>query len=113
MKAIVPDITVHDGVVYVGSRDNTMYAIDAQTGQEVWSRNVFADVNAGAAIGTDGTVVFVGTASEGLLALDTENGSKRWDYNPVDSRGFDVTPSVYGHIVIVRVFRWARIRVRR
>ena len=100
LKAIVPDITVQDGVVYVGSKDNTMYAIDAQTGQEIWSRNVFSDVNAAATLSEDGTVVFVGTESEGFLALDTENGSKRWDYNPVDGRGFDVKPTVSGHTVI-------------
>ena len=92
---------MHDGVVYVGSKDNTMYAIDAQTGQEIWSRNVFSDVNAAAAISQDGTVVFVGTESEGFLALDTENGSKRWDYNPVDGGNFNVKPTVYGHTVIV------------
>ena len=87
-------------MVYVGSKDNTIYAIDAETGKEIWSRNVFSDVNAAAAISQDGTVVFVGTESEGFLALDTENGSKRWYYNPENVRSFDVQPTVYGHTVI-------------
>ena len=113
LKAIVPDITVHDGVVYVGSKDNTMYAIDAQTGQEIWSRNVFSDVNAAAAVNEDGTVIFVGTESEGFLALDAENGSKRWDYNPIDSRGFDVQPTVFWSRGDRTIFRWPYLRFRR
>ena len=100
LKAIVPDITVHEGVVYVGSKDNTMYAIDAQTGQEIWSRNVFADVNSAVAVSQDGSVIYFGTEGEGFLALDSENGSKRWDYNPVDGRAFDVKPTIIGDTVI-------------
>ncbi len=100
LRAIVPDITVHDGVVYVGSKDNSMYAIDAVSGKEIWSRNVGSDVDGAATLSEDGTVIYFGTASEGFVALDTENGSKRWEYNPVEGRSFDVKPTVYENTVI-------------
>ena len=100
LRAIVPDITVRDGVVYVGSKDNSMYAIDAQTGKEIWSRNVGSDVDGAATLSEDGNIIYFGTSSEGFIALNTENGSERWDYNPIEGRSFDVQPTVYEDTVI-------------
>lgn len=95
IRSIVPDITVHEGIVYVGSKDNKFYALFAATGEERWSRNVHSDVTTGATLSDDGSIVFFGTASEGVLALDTEDGSKRWDYNPDGVGSFDVRPTFY------------------
>ena len=100
IRSIVPDITVHEGIVYVGSKDNKFYALFASTGEERWSRNVHSDVTTGAVLSEDGSIVFFGTASEGVLALDTEDGSKRWDYNPDDVSSFDVRPTIYGNVLI-------------
>ena len=100
IRAIVPDITVHDGIVYVGSKDNRFYAIYAATGEVRWYRNVYSDVTTGAVLSEDGSTVYFGTANEGLLALDTEDGSKRWEYNPADVRSFDVRPTIYENVLI-------------
>ena len=100
IRAIVPDITVHDGIVYVGSKDNKFYALYAATGEVRWERNAYSDVTTGATVSEDGSVVYFGTASEGLLALDTEDGSKRWEYNPPGVRSFDVKPTLYNNVLI-------------
>ncbi|MCY4474632.1 MAG: PQQ-binding-like beta-propeller repeat protein [Chloroflexi bacterium] len=94
IRSIVPDITVHEGIVYVGSKDNKFYALFAATGEERWSRNVHSDVTSGAVLSDDGSIVFFGTASEGIFALDTEDGSQLWNYN-VDVGSFDVRPTFY------------------
>ena len=95
IRSIVPDITVHEGIVYVGSKDNKFYALFAATGEERWSRNVHSDVTSGAVLSDDGSIVFFGTASEGIFALDTEDGSQRWNYNPDGVGSFDVRPTFY------------------
>ncbi len=100
IRAIVPDVTVHEGIVYVGSKDNKFYALIGSTGEERWARNVHSDVTTGAVLSDDGSIVFFGTASEGVLALDTEDGSKRWDYNPDDVSSFDVRPTIYRNVLI-------------
>ncbi len=103
IRAIQPDITVHEGIVYVGSKDNHFYAIYAATGEVRWSRNVGSDVTSGAVLNNDGSIVFFGTESDGVFALDTEDGSKRWSFdedNHDDARGFDVRPTFYNNVLI-------------
>ena len=100
IRAIVPDVTVHDGIVYVGSKDDKFYAIYAATGEVRWVRNVSSDVTTGAVVSEDGSIVYFGTNSEGLLALETEDGSIRWEYNPDSIRSFNVRPTIYENVLI-------------
>ena len=100
-RAVTPDITVDRGVVYVGSKRGTMYAIDAQSGKELWSTNVRSRVDSQVAVSEDGATIFFGTAAEGLYALDTDSGSKLWNYkSDAYARGFDVKPTIYKDTVI-------------
>lgn len=100
IRAIVPNITVHEGIVYVGSKDRKFYALYAATGEVRWERNVGSEVRAGAVVSEDGSVVYFGTVSEGLFALDTEDGSIQWEYNNDDFRSFDVRPTLYENTLI-------------
>ena len=70
---------VADGVVYVGSNDHRVYALDAATGSELWS---FAtgDVVVSVPTVTDG-VVYVGSNDNHLHALDADTGEKLWSYD--------------------------------
>ena len=72
--------TVTDEYVVVGSQDNWMYALDRQTGTELWSHrtNRFDPVTAGCAI-ADGTVYY-GDARGFVYARDLESGSQQWRY---------------------------------
>ena len=71
--------TVADGVVYVGSNDHRVYALDAATGNELWS---FATGEVVVSVPTvvDG-VVYVGSNDNHLHALDADTGEKLWSYD--------------------------------
>ncbi len=83
---------VWDGMMYVTSAHDHVYALDAATGKKVWE---FADnphvisfaANRGVGI-LDGKV-FLGTLDGHLIALDAKTGKKVWDvvgvHNPVNT----------------------------
>lgn len=69
---------VVDGVVYVGSDNGTLYAVDATTGQERW----FRTLNRGAvrsAPTVDGDLVYATTLAN-LHAVDIRTGQVRWEH---------------------------------
>ncbi|WP_408956766.1 PQQ-binding-like beta-propeller repeat protein [Natrinema sp. 74] len=74
--------TAADGTVYVGtSEEPTAYAIDAATGDELWSTPLAVDADDYPAV--DGTGVYVGAQNgwDGrVYALEAIDGSDRWEY---------------------------------
>ena len=65
--------------VYVGSDDNTLYAVDAATGEQEWaftqpSSSVFSSPTV-----VDGTV-YVGSDDETLYAVDAATGEQEWAF---------------------------------
>ncbi len=88
---------VADGTVYVGSRDNTVYALDAETGQERWSFETDSSVDSSPAV-ADGTV-YVGSRDNTVYALDAETGRERWSVET--GRGVDSSPAVANGTVYV------------
>jgi quinohemoprotein ethanol dehydrogenase len=84
---------VVDGVMYTTATWSIVHALDARTGQELWTydpqvprewgRYGCCDaVNRGVAI-WKGTVYF-GTFDGRLVALDAKTGAKRWEINTID-----------------------------
>jgi outer membrane protein assembly factor BamB len=69
---------VVDGTVYVGSWDNTVYALDAATGRERWTYDTEGSVHSSPAV-VDGTV-FVGSWDNTVYALDANTGRERWSF---------------------------------
>jgi len=67
---------VANGVVYVGSYDNHLYALDAKTGAQVWSAATGGAIWSSPAV-ADG-VVYVGSADSHVYAFDAETGALRW-----------------------------------
>ena len=67
--------TVADGVVYAGSYENTVYALDAQTGDLRWSVETQGDMDVPPVV--DGAVVFVGDLANDY-ALDASTGELLW-----------------------------------
>lgn len=72
---------VADGTVYIGSADNSMYALDADTGEEQWA--FAADHRIEGTPAYDDGTVYVGSYDKHLYAIDAETGDERW------SRSFD------------------------
>ena len=57
-----------DGTIYVGSNDNTLYAISGKTGRKKWGFVTGDRVYSSPALGTDGTV-YVGSADQNIYAI--------------------------------------------
>ncbi|WP_262177420.1 PQQ-binding-like beta-propeller repeat protein [Haloarcula laminariae] len=72
---------IADGRVYIGSADNAVYALDAETGSEEWSFSAEHRIEATPAY-SDGTV-YVGSYDKSLYAIDAATGEEQW------SRTFD------------------------
>ena len=86
---------VADGVVYVGSWDGRLYALDAETGQEKWRFKTDGQVYSSPAVA--GGMVYIGSLDGRLYALDAETGQEKWSFktgSPVPS-----SPAVAGGVV--------------
>jgi eukaryotic-like serine/threonine-protein kinase len=69
---------VANGVVYIGSGDQHVYALDAATGALKWAFATGDVVHASPAV-ANGTV-FIGSWDRNLYALDAATGRERWRY---------------------------------
>ena len=74
---------VADGVVYVGSNDTYVYALDASTGDEIWRYQISGQ------FGYNGTysspavadgVVYIGSNDFNIYALNASTGTKIWNF---------------------------------
>jgi polyvinyl alcohol dehydrogenase (cytochrome) len=84
--------SVVDGVVYVGAWNGTMYALDAFSGQPLWTFNIndpnpenrggFPGIQASATV-VDG-VVYFGAADANVYALDALTGALKWKHSVGD-----------------------------
>ena len=59
---------VADGVVYVGSQDHTLYALDARTGKRLWSYATGSSIVSSPTV-ADGAV-YVGSNDHNLYAFN-------------------------------------------
>src|SRR5215216_275170 len=67
-----------DGTLYTGSGDGVLYALDTQTGQEIWSTGGFRQLeNAGAVAGD---LIVVGGYDQRVRALDRHTGEVLWSF---------------------------------
>ncbi len=67
---------VADGVVYVGSNDSHLYALDAGTGAQLWSYAAAGSITSSPALA--GGAVYVGSDDGRLHAMDAATGAPRW-----------------------------------
>jgi outer membrane protein assembly factor BamB len=67
-----------EGHVFVGSCDESLYAIDLATGQKLWSYKTGGSVEAAPCV-LEGRV-FVGSSDNFLYALDAGTGELKWKY---------------------------------
>jgi outer membrane protein assembly factor BamB len=66
-----------DGVLYVGSLDKNIYALDAQTGNLLWEQTLGGSVSGQVAVGE--SLIYVGSFDKQLHALDKETGEILWE----------------------------------
>ncbi|MBI4310300.1 MAG: PQQ-binding-like beta-propeller repeat protein [Chloroflexi bacterium] len=80
------------GVLYLGSQDSRVIALDARTGDALWEQQVESPVDLPLAVA--GGYVYAPLRNGRLLALDSESGATRWSFSPGDS--FLAAPLIYG-----------------
>lgn len=99
---------VWQGTVYVSTGNNSVYALDAQTGAQRWrytrpiSHAVAFWVNRGVAI-LEGKV-FLGTLDGHLIALDAQTGRVVWDVVGVHDRRnsfYSMAPVAYKNLILI------------
>jgi len=94
---------VSAGLVYFGSGDSNVYALDAATGRLKWKFKTGDVVHSSPAI-ADGTV-FIGSWDTYLYALDATNGAEKWRFKTGEDReiynqvGIQASPAVDNGIV--------------
>ena len=88
------------GVVYVGSKHYRLYyldALDASTGEWIWSYETGSDVTSSPAV--SGGVVYVGSEDNRVYALDASTGDLIWSFETGDD--LESSPAVSGDVVYV------------
>jgi serine/threonine-protein kinase len=89
---------VSDGVVYAGSStdDKNFYALNASTGEKIWSYPAGARSSPAVAEG----LVFFGSVDSNVYALNASTGAKIWNYKT----GYvvDSSPAVADGVVYSR-----------
>ncbi len=70
--------TIVNGVVYIGSEDDTVYAFNAATGASLWSYTTGGFINPTATVVKG--VVYIGSADDNMYALNANTGALIWSY---------------------------------
>lgn len=85
---------VVNGLVYVGTSRNNMYALDSDTGETVWKYRAGegrGEIVHSPAVSDD--VLYFGSTDGYLYALDVQTGGLLWKYG-IDCGGFRSSPAV-------------------
>ncbi|MFG2935909.1 PQQ-binding-like beta-propeller repeat protein [Streptomyces sp. NPDC048282] len=89
--------TVFGGLVYFGSWDNSLYAVNAATGEKRWSSDTGSGVTSSPTVASG--VVYVGGGDRYLYALNATSGEKNWSF-PTGNAVYS-SPTVAGDLVYV------------
>jgi outer membrane protein assembly factor BamB len=84
-------------VVYIGSKDGNLYAINSSTGKGMWNYRTGNSILSSPAVNDE--VVYVGSQDHNVYAINTNTGMKIWNYTlggPVDS-----SPSIANNTIYV------------
>lgn len=86
---------IFNGILYIGSTDGNIYAVNAATGAKVWT------ASPGGFVGSptvSGALVYVETENGNTYAYNLSHGALQWEYG---GAGFEGSPAVANGIVYV------------
>jgi len=92
------------GVLYFGSQNGNLYAVDSQSGTLIWSFHTEKPINSSPAV-SNGTVYFEG--NDGFIyALDAQSGEQKWKTDtgpdrPTDYDNLSSSPAVQNGTVFI------------
>jgi outer membrane protein assembly factor BamB len=69
---------VHDGIVYIGSEDGNLYAIDEKTGKTHWKFKTGGAVHSSPAVFKN--TVYIGSFDGYYYAIDSKTGQLKWKF---------------------------------
>jgi outer membrane protein assembly factor BamB len=101
---------VADGVLFFGTEDGVLHAVDIQTRTENWQLET--DGGRVQQPTVAGGTLYVGTQAGFLLAVDTRTGEERWRFQtgnvdwPIRDRFVNGTPTVTGGVVYFSSEDW-------
>src|ERR1700682_4373803 len=84
---VVSSPAVADGVVYVGSNDGNLYAIDAASGKQKWTFRTGSRVDSSPLVANG--VAYFGSYDGNFYALDTATGHVKWKFKTGGERRFE------------------------
>jgi outer membrane protein assembly factor BamB len=87
---------VADGILYTGSGNGTLYAVNVQTGEKIWSADGFSQLENSGAVAGDTLVI--GGYDQRMRALDRRSGEVLWSFNtvfPVQASPLIIDDGVY------------------
>ena len=70
---------VASGVIYIGSRDGYVYALDAHSGEQLWTHQTGSMIDRSSPAIANGAV-YIGTDGGVLYALDARLGDQLWTF---------------------------------
>lgn len=85
--AIISSPAIAKGIVYVGSSDGALYAVDQNSGQQKWKAQTRGPVASSPAV-ADGLVFFL-SFDGGFYCLDANTGVRKWRYATGFERRFE------------------------
>lgn len=93
---------VQKNVVYAGSSDGNVYALNAKDGSLKWKHATGNSVHSSPAI--DNNTLYIGSWDTYLYALDTESGAEKWKFKTGDQGGLTgilANPAIRNGIVYI------------
>jgi outer membrane protein assembly factor BamB len=97
--AVESSPAVWNGVVYVGSDDNNVYALKASTGAKLWSYLTGNYVISSPAV--ENGVVYAGSEDGNVFALNASTGALLWSYLPFPGESVLSSPTIVNGVVYV------------
>lgn len=73
-----PTLSLDGKTLYVGSDDDSLYALDTATGKQIWSHDLAGAVRASPLLSADGSTLFVPNINGSIYALKASDGSTVW-----------------------------------
>jgi len=92
--------TIHDGIIYVGTRDGMVVAVNSSTGSQKWSYPINPPTTIYTTPIVDGELAYVGTYGGRVYALTIARGIERWVYPRTGSIGAIVASLVIANETI-------------
>ncbi len=90
---------IRDGVLYTGGSDLNLYAIDAATGDQIWSFYLGSLLRASPSV--SGDFVYAPSMGKVLYAIYRGNGTEKWRFSPPNSKGLWGAPVISDGVVYI------------